>query len=139
MDPFPAFRYELSLDTLPVAGFSEITGLQIEIPAEDYAEGGQNHYIHKFPGRTRQSNITLKRGIIDKLVWDWFQELMEGKVTFRDGTITLFDPSGGEEVMKWRILHAFPVKFMGPDLNASQNAVAIETVELAHQGLIREK
>ena len=142
LDPFVAFRFEIKLDDMPdsVAGFSECTGIQLETEVHDYNEGGRNDHVHKFPTRTKQSNIVLKRGIVDLEVWNWYRDLyQDGKMRFRDGTITVRDPSGGSPVIEWQFKRAFPCKWQGPDLNASQNNVAVETVELCHQGLERRK
>lgn len=139
IDPFPAFRFEVNLNGMPVAGFTECTGLNLEIVPEEYAEGGLNGYMRKFVGRTKQANIILKRGIVDRSLWDWFYGLTQGAVVFHDGTIVVHDPSGSDDVMVFRFRRAFPIKWTGPDLNASQNAVAVETLELVHQGLTREK
>ena len=136
-DPVPAFRFEINLDNLPVAGFSECSGLQLEIEVQEYHEGGLNAYMRKFPGHTKQSNITLKRGIVDRKVWEWFYKLTQGNVEFRNGSIVVRDPSGSAEVMKWNFKNAFPCKWVGPELNATQNNVAVETLELCHQGLER--
>ncbi|HEU5013486.1 MAG TPA: phage tail protein [Roseiflexaceae bacterium] len=138
-DPFPAFRFEVIMDNLPVAGFSECSGLQLEIEVQEYHEGGMNAVMRKFPGHTKQTNITLKRGIVDRSLWDWFYATTQGVVTFRNGTISVRDPSGGQEVMQWTFERAFPAKLTGPELNASQNNVAVETLELSHEGLRREK
>ena len=136
-DPIPAFRFEISLGDLRVAGFSEVGGLSLELEPQEYAEGGINTHLHKFPGRTKQTNITLKRGIVDRKMWDWFYDFTIGKVKFRDVSIRLRDPSGGQVVMEWQIVDAFPVKWSGPELNATQNSVAVESLELAHEGLKR--
>jgi phage tail-like protein len=138
-DPFPAFRFEVQIDGMAASGFSECSGLTLEITTEDYAEGGQNSYMRKFPGRTKQTNLVFKHGIVDSRLWDWFYDLTQGSVTLRGGTIIVYDPSGSEQVMIWSFKDAFPVKWSGPDLNASQNAVAVETLEICHQGLTREK
>jgi phage tail-like protein len=135
-DPIPAFRFQVRLDDLPVAGFSECTGLQVELEVKDYHEGGLNQFTRKFVGHNKQGGLTLKRGIVDRELWNWYYDLMQGRVRFRDGSITVFDPAG-ETVMVWRITHAFPTKWVGPELNASQNNVAVETLELAFQGLER--
>lgn len=138
-DPVPAFRFALDIDNLPVAGFSECSGLQLEIETYEYHEGGMNAIMRKFPGHTKQSNIVLKRGIVDRSLWDWFYQTTEGTITFRGGSIILRDPSGSQEVMRWRFERAFPAKLSGPELNASQNSLAIETLELCHEGLKRDK
>lgn len=136
-DPFVVFRFEIKLDNRPVGGFSECTGLTVETEVKDYPEGGLNTHLHRFPGRIKQSNITLKRGIVDRYLWDWFYSLSQGRVIYRGGTITIRDPSGAESVMEWEFTRAFPLKWAGPDLNATQNSVAVESLELAHHGLER--
>ena len=135
-DPIPGFHFEVTLDDLPVMGFSEVTGLQMELDAQDYPEGGQNGFVHKFPNRAKQTNLTLKRGIVDRSVWDWFYQVTQGQVKFRDGSILVHDPAGSV-AMRWDFKKAFPMKWVGPDLNAAQNNVAVETLELAHHGLER--
>ena len=136
-DPFPAFRFEVKLDDLPVAGFSEVSGLQVETEVQDYAEGGLNTHILKFPGRIKQSNLTLKRGIVDRELWNWFQDLIRGNVRLRGGSIVVRDPSGGQVLMEWQFQRAFPAKWVGPELSATQNSIAVETLELAHRGIER--
>jgi len=136
-DPFLAFRFEVRLDDLAVGGFSECTGLQIETEVQDHQEGGLNTYVWKFPTRTKQSNITLKRGIVDLEMWRWYDDLVQGRVRFRNGSIIVYDLSGQTPVIEWQFRRALPVKWQGPDLNATQNNVAVETVELSHHGLER--
>lgn len=137
VDPFLAFRFEIRLDDLSVGGFSECTGLQIETETENYNEGGLNTHIHMFPTRTKQSNITLKRGITDREMWNWYYDLTRGRIRFRNGSILVRDPSGEAVAMEWRFTRAFPAKWVGPELNATQNSVAVESIELCHHGLDR--
>src|SRR4051812_8930626 len=101
-DPFPAFRFEIRLDDLTVGGFSECSGLQLETEVQDYMEGGLNTYILKFPSRTKQTNITLKRGIVDRTMWNWYYDLTQGDVQRRNGSIVVQDPSGDHTVMEWQ-------------------------------------
>jgi phage tail-like protein len=136
-DPILAFRFEVSLDDLPVGGFSECSGLQLETEVQDYAEGGRNDVLLKFPTRTKQTNLTLKRGIVDRSLWDWYYDLTQGTVQFRSGSILVRDPSGDQVVAEWQFQRAFPCKWVGPDLNAGQSSVAVETLELCHRGLDR--
>lgn len=138
-DPFVVFRFEITIDDLPMAGFSECLGLTVETEVKDYPEGGLNTHLRKFPGRTKQTNLTLKRGIVDRDLWDWYYEVTQGRVRYRNGTIMVKDPSGAENVMEWRFKRAFPLKWSGSDLNATQNNVAVETLELVHQGLERRR
>lgn len=138
-DPFLAFRYEVKFTGgLNVAGFSECNGLEIETEVHSYSEGGENSFVHKFPTRTKHTNIVLKRGIVDREMYDWYLRLVNGEIERRDGSIIVKDPSGGETLAEWQFRRAFACKWRGPDLNATQNAVAVETIELAHEGLLRK-
>jgi phage tail-like protein len=134
-DPFLGFRFEVRVDDLPLGGFSECGGLQLETEVLDYAEGGLNTSLHKLPVRTKQTNIRLKRGIADRSLWDWHAELVSGVVRRRNGSIRIHDPGGGQVVAEWQFHRAYPVKWVGPELNATQNQVAVETIELVHEGL----
>ncbi len=136
-DPFVAFRFEVRLDDLAVAGFSECSGLQMETEVQDYSEGGLNTNLLKFPTRTKQSNLVLKRGIVDQVMWSWYRDLTQGVIKRRNGAVIVRDPSGGTVVMEWQFRDAFPSKWTGPELNATQNNVAVETLELVHSGLER--
>jgi len=136
-DPFLGFRFEVRVDDLPLGGFSECGGLQLETEVLDYAEGGLNTVLRKLPVRTKQTNIKLKRGIADRSLWDWHAELVGGVVRRRTGSIRIHDPAGGQVVAEWQFRRAYPVKWVGPELNATQNQVAVETIELVHEGLER--
>lgn len=136
-DPFLAFRFHVSIDNLPVGGFSECSGIQLETETHDYNEGGLNTHVQKFPTKTKQTNIVLKRGIVDWDLWDWYFKMTQGEIDLRTCTVTLFDPSGAETVAKWEIANVFPSKWTGPELNATQNNVAVETLELCHHGFKR--
>ncbi len=152
-DPFLAFRFDVRFEPSAVGpkagagapeggalgGFTECTGLGLEVQVQDYLEGGCNDHAHKFPTRAVQSNVVLKRGVIDKAVWDWHHQTAQGRVQLRDVTILVYDLSGGTVVMEFRLRGAFPCKLTGPDLNAAQSGVAIETLELCHQGLERRQ
>jgi phage tail-like protein len=134
-DPILAFKFVIELDDVARGGFSQCGGLQLETAVQDYPEGGLNDHVWRFPTRTTQSNITLKRGIVDRDLWDWYYDLTLGKVRFKEGSIIVYDPSGASPVMVWHFHKAFPRKWVGPELNATQSSVAVETLELCHHGL----
>ena len=136
-DPFAAFRFSVVFDDLPECGFSDCSGLQVELESQEYIEGGLNTHTWKFPTRAKQSNVTLKRGVINRMLWDWLRDIATGNMKYRSGTITVFDLEGRAPVMKFQIEKAFPVKWTGPELSATQNNLAMETLELAHQGMER--
>ncbi len=136
-DPFVSFRFEVSLDGISLAGFSECAGLQLETEFMDYMEGGLNEYVLKFPTRTKQGNLTLKRGIVDRELWDWYYDLTQGKVSPKSGEVTVKDPADGSVLVSWEFTNALPLKWQGSDLNATQNSVAVETLELSYHTLKR--
>jgi phage tail-like protein len=139
IDPVPAFRFTVTFDDLPPGGFSDCSGLQMETEVQEYAEGGLNTHTWRMPGRTKQGNVTFKRGIVNKVLWDWHQGIAEGDFKSRNCTIIVHDPSGSDEVLEFQLVDAFPSKWVGPELGAGQNNLAIETMEVAHQGLVRKK
>lgn len=136
-DPLLAFRFEVRFDALPAGGFAECTGLDLETEVHTYAEGGLNDRVHTFPTRTRQVPLVLRKGIVDRQLWDWFVDMASGDAAFRDGSVIIRDPAGGTVLAEWHLRRAFPSKWNGPQLNATQSAVAIETLELTHSGLER--
>lgn len=117
------------------AGFSECSGLELTMQAEEYREGGNNAAVLKFAGRITWSNVTLKRGVSENSdLWDWHFSFVEGRGKRRDGVIVLLDESR-QPRQAWYFRRGLPVKYSGPSLNATQNSVAIEAIEIAHEGL----
>lgn len=125
----------LPVEALLAAGFSEVSGLDMTLEVEDYKEGGRNDRVHKFPSRITWGNLKLKRGVaISNDLWEWLYTFVEGRGTRRDGLITLQDDLR-RPVRVWQFVRALPVKWTGPMLNATRSEVAIEELELAHEGL----
>jgi phage tail-like protein len=137
-DPYLGFNFLVEIEGLVVGGFSEVSGLQVEIEVHDYREGGLNEYIHKLAGPTRYpSNLVLKHGLTDvEALWNWHQEVTQGTVKRKNGSIVLLN-SSGEEKWRWNFVQAYPVKWVGPDLRGGTAEVAVETVELVHRGLAK--
>ena len=140
-DPFLSFRFRVEItdrnNKLEVGGFSEVTGLQVEVEVFDYREGGLNDYIHKLAGPVRYpSNLILKHGLMDAdIIWQWERQMLQGAIARRNVSIILMD-SAGQDKWRWDFKDAFPVRWSGPDLRAGSAEVAIETLELAHRGFI---
>jgi phage tail-like protein len=133
--PYTSFRFRVEIEGITVAQVSEVTGLQLETEIESYEEGGVNDFIHQLPKRTKYQHITLKRGITDlDEMWKWHQDVVNGKVERKDGSIILMD-SEGEDKWRWNFTKAYPVKWIGPEFRADSNTVAFETIELAHHGI----
>jgi len=133
-DPYLGARFFVEIDGIVQGGFTECTGLQAEVEVTDYQEGGNNGYVHKLVGRTKFTNVVLKRGVTDSSdLWDWFQDVSRGEIERKDVSVVLYN-SVQEEVRRWNLREAFQAKWVGPAFNATTPAVAIESLELAHHG-----
>jgi phage tail-like protein len=118
-----------------VGGFSEVSGLEMTMKIEEHPEGGNNGAVLKFPGRVSWTNLTLKRGLASNTsLWDWHYSYVQGRGKRRSGVIVLLTELKVPNNI-WFFKDGLPVKYSGPSLNATQNAVAIEAVEIAHQGI----
>ena len=135
-DPYKAFNFLVEIDGIAHAVFSEVTGLESETAVIEYRAGGEN-VVRKLPGLTKFGNITLKRGITqDAELWNWRKSIVEGEIDRRNGSIILLDDQR-TEVVRWHFREGWICKWEGPTLNAKANEVAIETIEIAHEGLER--
>lgn len=134
--PLPAFHFKVEWGGQNV-GFSEASGLTQEVQLIEYRDGNSPEYSTiKMPGLHKFSNITLKRGIMkgDNEFFTWLNTVKLNTIERRNLTISLLNEEH-EAVMVWTAVNAFPVKVEGPSLKASGNEVAVESIELAHEGL----
>lgn len=134
-DPYSGYNFIVEIDDTIAAGFTEVSGLSAQTEFDTVKEGGVNDYEHKLPRGIKYSDITLKRGLVDWVLWEWYRETIYGTIKRKSGTIKLRDHSGNT-VLIWSFVDAFPIKWEGPILNASTNTVASEVLVLTHQGLI---
>lgn len=134
--PLPKFHFLVQWGGTRI-GFSEVTGLDIQLEPIEYREGSSPQFSKiKMPGLQKFSNITLKRGTIsdDKEFYTWIKTVKMNTIERRDLTISLLNENR-EPVISWKVINAFPIKVQASDLKADGNEVAIETIELAHEGL----
>lgn len=137
VDPYSNFNFLVEIDGITRAAFQEASGFDSTIDVTEHREGGENTTLRKLPGLTKYSNIVLKWGLTDdRELYDWHRQAVKGNVQRRNGSIVLLDRRGQERV-RWNFFHAWPTKWDGPDFNAEGNDVAIETLELAHEGVER--
>ena len=135
--PYGKFRYRVEIDGLDAGGFSEVTGFDASIDVMEYREGDMVQTPYKIPGLKKYGNITLKKGLTDSLVmYEWLITGVDGPVDRKSITITSLDESE-QVVASWQVINAWPIKYTAPDFNATSSEVAIETVEIAHEGMTR--
>ena len=145
---YPPTCFHFKVEFLGVSGmdsdtehrFQEVGGLSFEVETEELKEGGENRFSYKLPKRVRYPNLVLKRGLLQgTAIQKWFKAAMNTYFTVvlydfkpADILITLKDEADGE-VAQWKIYQAYPLKWSTSDLRASENALVIETLELAYQ------
>lgn len=137
--PLPKFHFRVEWGGAKI-GFSEVTGLTIEHDLIEYRDGNSPEYHKiKMPGMQKFSNVTLKRGTFqsDGDYYSWINAVKLHKPERRDVTISLLNENH-EPVVVWKIKNAFPIKLQSADLKSDANEVAIESVEVAHEGLTIE-
>ena len=118
-----------------LGGFSECTGVEMSLKLEEHREGGNNGTVLKFPTRVEWANITLKKGIgAGTALWDWHYDFAQGKGKRKDGLIVLLTDLQIPNNI-WYFRRGLPVKYTSGPMNASQNQVAIESIEIAHEGV----
>jgi phage tail-like protein len=130
-----AFRFKIEISGIVEAGFSEVSGLQQETELEEYSEGGLNEYIHRFPKKTKYPTLVFKRGVIQSNeLWLWYQGFRSGEIKRKSGAIIL-NNRDGTVMGQWNFVDAYPIKWIGPQLSATRSDIAIETLEIVHNGL----
>lgn len=137
--PVSAFHYQVESGMTRI-GFTEVTGLKVELQSIDYREGHSLEYqVSKMPGIPQYTNITLKRGVYrsDNEFFQWLNTVKMNNIERRDITISLLNEEH-EPVMVWKVKDAWPCSVEGPSLNSTGNEVAIESIELCHEGLVIE-
>ena len=135
LQPFMTFNFAVEIEGLLVGGFSEVDGLASDIEVEEYREGGVNGFVHKLPGHTSPANLVLRHGLTAiSTLWNWYDNTTRGVITRRNGTIMLLDRRQ-IPVMWWNFRNALPVRWSGPTLNATDDQVGFESIELVHEGL----
>lgn len=129
------------------AGFAEVSGLNSEIEMEDFREGGRNIGPRRFPRWGRYPNLVLRRGVTDdRALWDWWADVITHSYTLTRGSarpsprrngVILLDGFDHQAIAAWFFSNALPERLSGPALAARSNEIAIETLELSHEGLLR--
>lgn len=135
-DPYQSFNFLVEIDNVTRAGFTECTGLTSETDPIDYREGADiNLNVRKLPGLTKFPALVLKRGYTqDKSLWELRKKGINGQTQRFVGDLILLDEER-KEVLRWRFQAGWIRQWQGPNLNAKTNEVAIETIEIVHEGL----
>ena len=140
-DPYGGYNFEVTIngisdDGKAVSGsFTEASGLEVTIDPIEYRNGSEDITPRKLPGLKKFTNITLKKGNSGDIeFWNWIVQAMNGQVNRTEGSVILLDENK-QEVMRWNFKRGWPCKWTGPGLNATNNEIAMETLEICHEGL----
>jgi|SRR5215510_1955033 len=136
IDPFAKFNFTVEIPTIARANFSEVCGLGLEVGVIEYRDGNDPVLnVRKLPGLVKYNNIILKRGFTqDHSLWDWARQSVQGNIQRVDVVITMLN-NQRQPVGRWVAHNAWVSKYEGPALNAKSNDVAMESVEIAHEGI----
>lgn len=136
-DPLRNFRFRLEIEGVEQAGFSEVSGFDVTVDPIDYREGTDPTHVRKLTGLTKYGNVTLKWGITDSLeLHNWHRQIVDGDIQRKNIAINVVNEAG-EDKARFEIAEAWPSKYDPTDLNAKGNEVAIETLEICNEGVIR--
>ena len=135
VEPIASFRFGVTVDNNQtfIGMFTECKLPDVEWEIQEVKEGGRNDFIHQLPGQRKASRVTLKHGLTKQyILLDWYSQMMSENFQgyLKTVTISLID-SQGHSVMTWNLHNAYPVKVSWPELKTGDNAVAIQTLELA--------
>lgn len=134
--PIPKFHFQVKWDS-EVLSFQEVSGLDVEAQIIEYRSGDSPVFSTvKMPGIQKSGNVTMKKGVFksDNKFWDWFNKIKMNTIARVPVTISLLDETGAP-TMVWTLANAWPTKITGTDLKSDGNEAAIETIEIAHEGL----
>ena len=136
----PPLGFHFKVEVLGLPGvaddlrFTEVAGLSFEVAAEEVPEGGENRYVQKYPGRTKFTDLVLKRGLLRRSeVWNWVERCVDTlQIEPKDVNVTLLNEAH-EPLMTWHLVKAWPVKWSVSDLNAANNSFVVESLQLSYQ------
>lgn len=135
--PLAKFSFTVTFGTGPEVPFQEVSGLEAETQVIEYRAGDSPIFSPiKMPGIAKYGNVTLKKGVFkqDAAFWDWFKQIQMNTIQRQMVVIRLLDEQGGT-AMRWTLTNAWPTKITSTDLKSDGNEVAVETIEIAHEGL----
>jgi len=136
-DPYLVSNFRVEIDSITSATFSEILGLDVSIDIVDYRTGtSPQSTAEKLPGLARYQNITLKRGLTQNTdLWNWVKNILNGVSDKRNMSIVLQDAQHND-VVRWNVTNAWPCRWSGPALHSGSSDIAIESVEICHEGFV---
>lgn len=141
VDPYRGSRYKLEIDGITQAGFSEASVPDTSQDPIEYRVGTDIPTVRKIPGLIKYGNLTLKWGITDNMdLYKWRKQVEDGDIekARKKIAVVVLDQLGKDK-SRFEFVEAWPTKYDSPDLNATGSDIAIETLEICHEGMVRTK
>jgi len=138
-NPYKNYRFLVEIDGIVQAGFKEVTIPDSSQDPIDYREGNDQPTVRKIPGLIKYGNVSLKVGMTDSMeLYNWRKLVEDGKTDdYRKNMAIILINEQGEPKGRWEFSEAWPTKYDAPDLNATDNNIAIEAIDIVHQGMKR--
>lgn len=135
--PYPGFDFEVEVAGFDVMAFQEVTGLGADVSVIEYRNGNdRERVVRKQPGIKTYTPIVMRRGVVgDLALWEWFDSVGKTNPVDRRSLVIKLLNEDHEAVLTWQVVNAWVSKWSGPSLDASRNAIAVETIEFTHEGL----
>jgi len=136
---YPPVSFHFRVDVIGLSNgddlrFTEVGGLSLEVTTEEVAEGGENRFVQKYPGRLKYPELVLKRGLLVKSeVFNWIRDCIEGDAVQPRNMDVMLLNTEHEPLVTWHVVNAFPTKWAVSDLSAMANSVAVETLQFFYQ------
>ncbi|MEV6814041.1 phage tail protein [Micromonospora sp. NPDC051296] len=135
VDPYRAYNFKLLVNGVTNGHFTEVSGLEVNIPAVPYREQG-NDRIRMVPGQVEYGPVTLHFGLTaSRELWDWVHAVARGTVNRRNVSVVLLDAAGTAEVLRWNLINAWPTNWRGAHLNTLGQEIAIAALTLRYESL----
>jgi phage tail-like protein len=143
IDALASYTFYLEIDGLTQGTFREGSGFESSVDVIEHRENGRagQQQVRKLAGNVKWADITLRRGTTDSLaLWNWHKQVIDGDLQSarKNGSVVVYD-SKHTEVARFNFVNGWPSKWKGPDLNATNNQVAVEEITIVHEGLVRKK
>lgn len=140
VDPYLASNFKLVINGITEASFKEVAGLGARFELLSWREAGNNSIVRAIPGQVTYPPVTLRSGVTSsRSMWDWLMATMERRLFRRSVHVVVLDPSGSHEVLRWHLQNAWPQEWAGEPLDTMSRSFFIQTLVLAHDGLVREE
>jgi len=139
-DPYRNYNFKLLVGNEAWAHFTYVSGMEAEVEAIRYREGGANQITYRLPGPVSYGDVTLHYGVTnDDRCFKWFMTAAEGRVKRENVSLAMLDASGTSEVMRWDLLSAWPRAWKGSEFEARGKEVAVESITLVFETLRRTR